>query len=94
MISAKEAIECLNSLKQQIDESKDRETIDQIIELLKPISEPHGDLIDRDDLLESISHVWITLESSMIYSEIKASKIIVGRNTPPKEGYYRYSRSY
>lgn len=98
MISAKEAIECLNSLKQQIGESKDRETIDQIIELLKPISEPHGDLIDRDSILDDISGVRVTRESSYIDDCIKKSKVIVERNIPPKINfeleYYRSIRRY
>ena len=51
-------IEWLKSLKHQIGQSQHRDlwhfkqAIDEIIENLKPLAEPHGRLIDADALME------------------------------------------
>ena len=58
MISYKDSIEYLKSLKHQIGQSQHRDlwhfeqAIDEIIELLKPLATPHGRLIDADRFLE------------------------------------------
>ena len=59
MISYKDSIEYLKSLKHQIGQSQHRDlwhfeqAIDEIIELLKPLATPHGRLIDADALLRT-----------------------------------------
>ena len=59
MISYKDSIEYLKSLKHQIGQSQHRDlwhfeqAIDEIIKLLKPLAKPHGRLIDADALLRT-----------------------------------------
>ena len=59
MISYKDSIEYLKSLKHQIGQSQHRDlwhfeqAIDEIIKLLKPLAKPHGRLLDADALLRT-----------------------------------------
>lgn len=54
----KKAIEWLEVLKRRIGAFQHRELwnfeepLDEIIELMKPLARPHGDLIDMDDIID------------------------------------------
>lgn len=56
----KDSIEWLTSLKNQIGQAQHQDlwhfeqAIDEIIELLKPLAEPHGDLIDKEPIKKFI----------------------------------------
>lgn len=58
----KDNIEWLKSLKQQIGKAQHydlwhfEQAIDETIENLKPLAKPHGDLIDKQKLLEQVGY--------------------------------------
>lgn len=82
MISYKDSIEYLKSLKHQIGQSQHRDlwhfeqAIDEIIELLKPLATPHGRLIDADEI-EKCVHEWYDVGEYVFADTIRNTDTII-----------------